>query len=911
MTTTGPREDAERRRLAEADESGVPWRRWGPYLSERQWGTVREDYSHDGDAWSYFTHDQARSRAYRWGEDGIAGISDDKQRLCFALALWNGRDPLLKERMFGLTNAEGNHGEDVKEYYFYLDNTPTHAYMKYLYKYPHAEFPYEDLVATNQARGRDDFEYELLDTGIFDEDRYFDVFVEYAKAGPDDLLVEITVHNRGADEAELHLLPTLWFRHTWSWAGGAATPSLRQVPGAPGSVVIRADHEELGPRWLYCDADAAALFTDNETNNERIFGSPNTTPYVKDGIDRHVVHGETGTLNPARTGTKAAVHHTLTLAGGGSTTLRLRLTDSELTDPWGPQHEQVMAERRCEADAFYDGIAEPGMSEDERRLVRQAMAGMLWSKQYYYFDVERWLAEHGHDPLASDPRVRNSNWYHMVNDEIMSMPDAWEYPWFAAWDLAFHAIALSMVDLTFAKGQLDLLLRRLYLHPNGQIPAYEWNFGDVNPPVHAWAILFVYELEKHRTGRGDRAFLENAFQKLMKNFTWWLNRKDADGNNVFQGGFLGLDNIGVFDRSAPLPTGGHLDQADGTAWMALYCQNLLEIAIELAIDNPVYVEQAQTLFEHFAWIATAMNRIGAENDSLWDEEDGFFYDSLRLPDGSATRLKVRSLVGLIPLAATSVVGGWADLRFPELAAGAREFIERHPAVEAIVSSQDALGPGAEGRHLFALFGEDRLRRILSRMLDEDEFLSPHGIRSLSRHHAERPYSFTVHGEEYRVGYLPAESDSGMFGGNSNWRGPVWFPINVLLIRALLNLHAYHGESFTVECPTGSGRQLNLYEVAREIASRLTGIFLRDEDGHRPVHGAQAKFAKDPHWRDLLLFYEYFHGDNGAGIGAGHQTGWTGLAAVTTTLFHTVSADDWHTRSREGLRPMGAREEPLS
>jgi hypothetical protein len=913
VTTRGPQEDAERRRLAEADASGVPWRRWGPYLSERQWGTVREDYSHDGDAWSYFTHDQARSRAYRWGEDGIAGISDDKQRLCFALALWNGRDPLLKERMFGLTNAEGNHGEDVKEYYFYLDNTPTHSYMKYLYKYPQAEFPYDDLVATNKARGRGDFEYELLDTGIFDEDRYFDVFVEYAKAGPEDLLVEITVHNRGADEAELHLLPTLWFRHTWSWAGGAATPSLRQVPvpGVPGSVVIRADHEELGPRWLYCDADAAALFTDNETNNERIFASPNTTPYVKDGIDRHVVHGETGTVNPERTGTKAAVHHTLTLAGGASTTLRLRLTDTELTDPWGPQHDRVMAERRAEADAFYDGIAEPGMSEDERRLVRQAMAGMLWSKQYYYFDVERWLAEHGLDPLASDPRVRNSNWYHMVNDEIMSMPDTWEYPWFAAWDLAFHAIALSMVDLTFAKGQLDLLLRRLYLHPNGQIPAYEWNFGDVNPPVHAWAILFVYELEKHRTGRGDRAFLENAFQKLMKNFTWWLNRKDADGNNVFQGGFLGLDNIGVFDRSAPLPTGGHLDQADGTAWMALYCQNLLEIAIELAIDNPVYVEQAQTLFEHFAWIATAMNRIGAENDSLWDEEDGFFYDSLRLPDGSATRLKVRSLVGLIPLAATSVIGGWADLRFPELASGAREFIERHPAVEAVVSSQDALGPGAEGRHLFALFGEDRLRRVLSRMLDEDEFLSPHGIRSLSRHHAEHPYSFEVHGEKYEVGYLPAESDSGMFGGNSNWRGPVWFPINVLLIRALLNLHAYHGESFMIECPTGSGRQLNLYEVAREIASRLTGTFLRDEDGHRPVHGAQAKFAKDPHWRDLLLFYEYFHGDNGAGIGAGHQTGWTGLAAVTTTLFHTVSADDWHRRSREGLRPMGAREEPLS
>lgn len=664
MGTSGDTPDAERRRLAEADDSGVPWRRWGPYLSERQWGTVREDYSENGDAWSYFTHDQARSRAYRWGEDGIAGVSDDKQRLCFALALWNGRDPILKERMFGLTNSEGNHGEDVKEYYFYLDSTPTHSYMKYLYKYPQSEFPYEDLKATNKARGRGDFEYELLDTGIFDEDRYFDVFVEYAKAGPDDLLIEITAHNRGPDEAPLHLLPTLWFRHTWSWAGGTAVPSLRQEPGGH----LRADHEELGPRWLYCDADAETLFTDNDTNNEKIFGSPNASPYVKDGIDRHVVGGETGAVNPDRTGTKAAVHHVLTIPAGQSATVRLRLTAAELPD-WTGDFDTVMTQRRTEADEFYDGITTPDTPADERRLVRQALAGMLWSKQYYYLDVERWLSEHGLDPLASDPRVRNSNWYHMVNDEIMSMPDTWEYPWFAAWDLAFHTVALSMVDLTFAKGQLDLLLRRLYLHPNGQIPAYEWNFGDVNPPVHAWATLFLYELEKHRTGRADRAFLENAFQKLMKNFSWWLNRKDTDGNNVFQGGFLGLDNIGVFDRSAPLPTGGHLDQADGTAWMALYCQNLLEIAIELAVDNPVYVEQAQSLFEHFAWIAVAMNRIGADNASLWDEEDGFFYDVLRLPDGTATRLKVRSLVGLIPLAATSLVGGWADRRFPNWSRG--------------------------------------------------------------------------------------------------------------------------------------------------------------------------------------------------------------------------------------------------
>ncbi|MFF4629567.1 MGH1-like glycoside hydrolase domain-containing protein [Streptomyces griseorubiginosus] len=893
MTNGSGTPDAERRRLAEADAGTVPWRRWGPYLSERQWGTVREDYSAGGDAWSYFTHDQARSRAYCWGEDGIAGVSDDKQRLCFALALWNGRDPLLKERMFGLTNAEGNHGEDVKEYWFHLDNTPTHSSMTYLYKYPQGEFPYGDLVAGNRARGREDAEYELLDTGVFDENRYFDVFVEYAKAGPDDLLIEITAHNRGPDEAVLHLLPTLWFRHTWSWAGGTAVPALSAVEGA-----IRADHEELGTRWLHHQG-GETLFTDNETDNERIFGSPNTTPYVKNGIDRYVVHGATDAVNPARTGTKAAVHHVLTIPAADSARIRLRLTDTELTDPWGG-FDDVLALRRTEADTFYADVIPPATGEEERRLVRQALAGMLWSKQYYYLDVERWLAEHGVDPLAADPRIRNSAWYHMVNDEIMSMPDTWEYPWFAAWDLAFHTLALSMVDIGFAKSQLDLLLRRLYLHPNGQIPAYEWNFSDVNPPVHAWAVLFVYELEKHRTGHGDRAFLENAFQKLTKNFTWWLNRKDADGNNVFQGGFLGLDNIGVFDRSAPLPTGGRLDQADGTAWMALYCQNLLDIAVELAVDNPVYVEQAQMLFEHFAWIAVALNRIGQDNASLWDEEDGFFYDVLRLPDGSATRLKVRSLVGLIPLAATSLVGDRANRAFPELVEGARDFIRRHPAVEAFVAQQGADHPDTDGRYLFALFGEDRLRRILARMLDEDEFLGPHGIRSLSRYHAKHPYTFDVHGQSYGVGYLPAESDSGMFGGNSNWRGPVWFPMNILLIRALLNLHAHHGPGFTVECPTGSGRRLNLYEVAREISDRLTATFRPDADGHRPVHGGRPVFAEDPHWKDLVLFYEYFHGDNGTGLGASHQTGWTGLVAVTATLFHAISEEDWQRGGRESL-----------
>jgi hypothetical protein len=908
------RGNAERQRLRDADEQGIAWRRWGPYLSERQWGTVREDYSIGGDAWSYFTHDQARSRAYRWGEDGIAGISDDQQQLCFALALWNRRDPLLKERMFGLTNAEGNHGEDVKEYYFYLDSTPTHSYMRCLYKYPQGEFPYNDLVATNRARNRTEFEYELLDTGIFDENRYFDVFVEYAKASPEDLLVQVTVHNRGPEAATLHLLPTVWFRHTWSWAGGTSTPRLESVPDLPEMSAVAIDHLWLGRRWLYCDRQVPLLFTENETNNERIFGSPNTTPYVKDGIDRYVVHGEEGAVNPAGTGTKAAAHHVLTLEPGASSVVRLRLTDAELVRPgtsesrktlWTADFDDLMAQRRTEADEFYAQLSPPSMSEDEQRVVRQAAAGLLWSKQYYYLDVERWMIEHRRDPMTVDPGVRNSGWFHMVSEDILSMPDKWEYPWFAAWDLAFHTIPLSLVDIGFAKQQLDLLLRRLYLHPNGQIPAYEWNFGDVNPPVHAWATLFVYELEKHLHGRDDRAFLENAFQKLMKNFTWWLNRKDRDGRNVFQGGFLGLDNIGVFDRSAPLPTGGQLDQADGTAWMALYCQNMLEIAIELASKDAVYIEQAQTLFEHFAWIVIATNRMGAGQGGLWDEEDGFYYDVLRLPDGTATPLRVRSMVGLIPLAATSVISREDAERFPQLIAGAREFLQRHPAATMTSTGQTEMERNE--RVLFAMFGEDRLRRILARMLDENEFLGAYGIRALSRYHADHPYSFWVHGDEYRVSYLPAESDTGMFGGNSNWRGPIWFPVNILLIRALLNLYAFYGDSFTIECPTGSGHQMNLYEVAREIGGRLTRTFLRDETGRRPVHGGQTKFQEDPHWRDLLLFHEYFHGDNGAGLGASHQTGWTGLAAVTAAMFHAISAEDYFTHGRQAIGRRGFAE----
>jgi Mannosylglycerate hydrolase MGH1-like glycoside hydrolase domain len=879
--------DAEARRLDEADRLGVPWRRWGPYLSERQWGTVREDYSPNGDAWSSFPHDHARSRAYRWGEDGIAGISDDKQRLCFSLAMWNGRDPILKERMFGLTNSEGNHGEDVKEYYFYLDSTPTHSYLSFLYKYPQAEYPYDDLVATNRARGRTDYEYELLDTGVFDDDRYFDVAVEYAKAAAEDLLVRVTVHNRGSDPATLHLLPTLLFRNTWSWGLDGAKPRLHALADRPG---IAAEHADLGTRRLYCDADVPLLFTENETNTERLHGQPADSAFVKDGIGRFVVGGEIGAVNPDRAGTKAAAHYVLDVPAGGSATVRLRLADNELgADAITAEFDQLIDRRKAEADEFYAGLAHPEMSEQERRVVRQALAGMLWTKQYYAYDVERWLVEHGRDPMDPESGVRNADWFHLVADDVLSMPDKWEYPWFAAWDLAFHTIPLALVDIGFAKQQIDVLLRRLYQHPNGQLPAYEWNFTDVNPPVHAWATHFVYQLEKGRTGKGDLEWLEAAFQKLVKNFTWWVNRKDPEGRNVFEGGFLGLDNIGVFDRSAPLPTGGHLDQADGTAWMALYAQVMLAIALELSsAGDPVYLEQAETFFEHFAWIAAAMNRPDSPRSGLWDEEDGFFYDVLRLPDGTAVPLKVRSMVGLLPLAAATVIPSDVDERFPGLVAGAREFVARHPGALAGVAG--ARLQGHNGRRLFALFGEHRLRRVLTRMLDEAEFLSPYGIRSVSRYHLDHPYTFDVGGQDYRVSYLPAESDTGMFGGNSNWRGPVWFPVNALLIRALLNLYVFYGDEFTVECPTGSGQQMTLYQVAEEVANRLTRIYLPGADGRRPVYGGMEKFQTDPHWRNLLMFHEYFHGDNGAGIGASHQTGWTGLVALTATLVHSMAAE---------------------
>jgi hypothetical protein len=876
--------DAEQGRLEEARVKDVPWRKWGPYLSERQWGTVREDYSEAGDAWNYFTHDQARSRAYRWGEDGLAGISDDQQRLCFALCLWNGKDPILKERLFGLTNSEGNHGEDVKEYYFYLDSTPTHSYMKYLYKYPQAAYPYVDLIEINGCRSRQAFEYELLDTGVFDQDRYFDVFVEYAKAAPEDILVEITVHNRGPESATLDVLPTLWFRNTWSWGGDVRRPALR--PRAPGAIV--ASHPELGERVLACEGAAALLFTENETNTERLFGARNRTPYVKDGIDSYIVHGRKEAVNPAQEGTKAAAHYPLTVEAGASRTIRLRLHEASPAAPFGSGFEAAIEARRKEADEFYATVIPESFDADHANVMRQALAGMLWSKQFYYYDVDKWLEERGAGPFSARRRTapRNEHWHHVYNADVISMPDKWEYPWYAAWDLAFHVLALTLVDEDFGKQQLDLMLREPYLHPSGQIPAYEWNFGDVNPPVHAWSTIFTYGLEEVRRGRGDIDWLERAFHKLALNFTWWVNRKDRAGNNAFEGGFLGLDNIGVFDRSAPLPTGGYLEQADGTAWMALFCQNMIQIAAELTRHKPAYADMALKFIEHFMWIATALIHAGADV-GMWDEEDGFFYDVLKLPDGRAERLKVRSMVGLLPLCAVTVFEGKLLESYPDVVQRFLRFLESRQELRAFM--HDPLRRGHGGRRLASVLDERKLRRVLATMLDEKEFLSPHGIRALSRYHAEHPYVFHVGDQEYRVSYLPAESDTGMFGGNSNWRGPIWMPVNALIIRALLQYYMFYGDGFTVECPTGSGRQMTLYHVAEEIARRGWSIFLRDTEGRRPVYGGTRKFQEDPHWRDLILFYEYFHGDSGAGLGASHQTGWTGVVARGMHLFATSTA----------------------
>ncbi len=886
----------EEARLQQSREEGVPWKRWGPYLSERQWGTVREDYSESGNAWDYFSHDQARSRFYRWGEDGLAGFSDDRQQLCFALALWNGRDPILKERLFGLTNGEGNHGEDVKEYYFYLDSTPTHSYMKYLYKYPQLPFPYDDLVRGNRRRSRMDLEYELLDTGVFNEDRYFDVFVEFAKESPEDILIQIQVANRGPEEAVLHVMPTLWFRNTW-WANPADQyrPSLSEVENQFKVSVIAAAHRELGQRFFYCEDEPPLLFTENETNRRRIFGQPNPTPYVKDAFHEYLIHGRRDVVNPAQVGTRACAHYEVQVKPRETEVIRLRLTREAPASPrwekggvFGTGFDSVMRERLVEADEFYAAITPPAVGKEAARVMRQALAGMLWTKQYYVFDLGLWLYEHRALPFNKQGReFRNRDWFHMINEDIISMPDKWEYPWYAAWDLAFHTIALSMVDLEFAKSQLGLMLKDVYLHPSGQLPAYEWNFSDVNPPVHAWALNFLYRIERDMKGAGDVEFLKRVFNKLTLNFSWWVNRKDRFGKNVFEGGFLGLDNIGVFDRSAALPTGGYLEQADGTAWMTLYSQNMAEIAVELASVDPAYEEFAIKFVEHFMWIAIAVNQPGA--DGLWDEEDGFYYDMLRLPDGRSMRLKVRSIVGLLPFCAVTVI----EKRHREKVPRAVEHIYRRLSrIPHLQESIHATGPGqlgVEERGILALVDQARLRRILARMLDENEFFGPHGIRALSRYHAEHPYVLNVGGTEYRVDYLPAESNTGMFGGNSNWRGPVWFPINALIIRALLQYYLYYGDSFQVECPTGSGRRMNLFEVSQELANRLESIFLPDEHGFRPVYGGTLKFQTDPYWRDNILFYEYFHGDNGAGLGASHQTGWTGLVARMIQLYGHMDA----------------------
>ncbi len=875
---------AEEDRLQQDRDRTTYWKRWGPYLSERQWGTVREDYSATGAAWDYFPHDQARSRAYRWGEDGIAGISDNHQRLCFAVTLWNEQDPILKERMFGLTGTEGNHGEDVKEYYFFLDNTPTHTYMKALYKYPQAAFPYTQLVAENRRRGKQDPEFELLDTGVFEEDRYFDVMIEYAKASPEDILIQYTVSNRGPEAKPLHLLPTLWFRNTWSWGYQDQEKPLLKVLQADAKLsVIEANHSSLGTRWLYCDAAAELLFTDNETNAERLFQVSNTTPYVKDAVHEYLIHGRKNAVNPTCIGTKATVHYSMHLEAGETKTIRLRLSDSSAqADPFGAEFEQVFRDRISEADEFYQHIT-PSQSEDLRLIQRQAFAGLLWSKQFYFYIVEDWLKG---DPAVPSPTVRedrrNKDWMHLYSDDILSMPDTWEYPWFAAWDLAFHVVPLAILDPDFAKRQLSRLTREWYMHPNGQLPAYEWAFGDVNPPVHAWAAWQIYKTERKLYGNADRLFLERVFQKLLLNFTWWVNRKDLTGNNIFQGGFLGLDNIGVFDRSAPLPNDSFLEQADGTSWMAMYCINMMTIALELAQNDPAYEDIASKFFEHFLRIASAMDGVGKDEIPLWDTDDHFYYDAILFPDGSHNLMKVRSLVGLVPLFAVGTIEPEQLEKLSGFRSRTEWFIQNRPDLTSGIACMHKVGQA--GRTLLALLNREKLPQILSRLLDETEFLSDYGIRSVSKFHAQHPYVLNLNGEDYRVDYEPAESTSGLFGGNSNWRGPIWFPMNYLVIESLMQFHHYFGDEMKVECPTGSGHWMTFEEVATQLSQRLMQIFLPDVNGRRPVFGGIETLQTNPHWRDSILFYEYFHGDNGAGLGASHQTGWTGAIAALIHQF---------------------------
>ena len=880
----------EHQRLADADQGQQPWRRWGPYLSERQWGTVREDDSSDGNAWESFSHDQARSRAYQWGEDGLAGISDDHQLLCFALALWNGKDPIIKERLFGLTNSEGNHGEDVKEYYYYLDSTPTHSYMRYLYKYPFNAYPYDDLVATNKARTRYDQEYELIDTGIFDNNEYCDVEVQYAKADPEDLLIQITVHNRSAQTIKLAVLPTLWFRNTWA-DGSSPKPLISRRSSEAGPAMLDAVHPELGMFTLTCHGADEIVFTDNETNTERLFQKPNQSPYTKCGINRYVVHGETAAVNPAEQGTKAAAIYNLSIGAHASSTIKLRLTKGAVetrADLADSDFDQVLDRRQQDCDDFYADAMPAELSAEQKLVFRQAMAGMLWSKQFYNYDISPWLQQRGIDPLGkkNNQSFRNQQWHHMNNCDVISMPDKWEYPWYAAWDLAFHTTTFAYVDPSFAKQQLSLMLSSQYLHPNGQIPAYEWNFGDVNPPVHAWATYSVYLIDQMVHGKSDHQWLKQIFHKLLINFTWWLNRKDIDGNNVFQGGFLGLDNIGIFDRTESPEMGGSLEQADCTAWMAFYAQTMAQIAVELAQKDETYREYPAKFMRQFLSIAYAMiNRNASE--SMWDEEDGFFYDVLRKNDGSSARLKVRSMVGLIPLCAVQVFEKDVIDQY-DLANILHQLQAKYPDQHS--SFHDTRLEGHARRHMMSALDENNLRRVLKIMLDPDEFLGDYGIRSISKRHEHEPYRFVHNQQEYVVQYLPAESDSGLFGGNSNWRGPIWMPVNFMIIRALIVYFSYYGNDFKVEFPTGSGQMANLYEVAENLAQRLTSIFTRNAEGLRPVFGSQQTFQSDPNWKDYLLFYEYFHGDNGAGIGASHQTGWSGLASNLIYFFSSMTQE---------------------
>jgi len=866
-------ENPERDRLA---DKTAAWWRWGPYVSDRQWGTVREDYSATGEAWEYFPFDMASKRVYRWGEDGIFGISDANQHLCFALALWNGNDDRLKERFFGVTGNQGNHGEDVKEYYFFLDNLPSHSYMRALYKYPHAQFPYEHLVEENRRRTRLDPEYELIDTGIFDDNRYFDVEIEYAKATPNDILIRITATNRSSEPHDLHLLPTLWFRNEWGWREGIGRSSIVQRGATHEYTHLVAHQANLGDYHFYAHAPARMLFTENETNFEDLWGIGNRTPYVKDGIERFIVAGDDKAVNSEPYGTKVSAHYQLSLGGGERRTVQLRLSDALLEEPFDRSFDEIFAKRIEDADVFYDEINPFHSDAEARRVQRQAFAGLLWSKQFYHYHVPRWLYGDPLQPTPPPQRLlgRNHEWTHFDAAEVMSMPDTWEYPWFASWDLAFHTVAFALIDPDFAKNQLVLLCREWLMHPNGQLPAYEWAFNDVNPPVHAWAALRVYQIEQKEHGRGDLVFLERVFQKLLLNFTWWVNRKDAQGNNVFQGGFLGLDNIGVFDRSAPLPGGAFLNQSDGTSWMGIYTLNMLAIAIELAMHNPIYEDIATKFFEHFLYIADAINHLGGHG--LWDAEDGFYYDMLMCDDGRQIPMKIRSMVGLLPLLAVEIVEPEVLDALPSFKRRLEWFIAKRPNLSKNVASMTE--PGVGERRLLSIVDRDQGLTILRKMLDESGFLSPHGIRSVSHYHAEHPFVLNLDGREYRVDYEPGESTSGLFGGNSNWRGPVWIPLNYLLVEALQRFHYYLGSAVKVECPTGSGQLMDLWEIASMLSNRMINIFLPDADGNRPVFGGVEKFNRDPHWRDYIPFYEYFHGDNGKGLGASHQTGWTALVA---------------------------------